>query len=132
MSKCFYYCEVCGNIIEKIHDSLNDPVCCARTMQEMQCGTTDGKTEWHIPVCEVHDNKAEIRIGENPHPMDKDHYIMWVEVITTKGVIRRYLKPGDKPVVHISLCDDEKICTVYAYCNRHKLWKCDCNPSCDR
>lgn len=123
---CFYRCEVCGNIIEKIHDSGNDPVCCGKTMSELCPGVTDGKPEWHIPVCEIKDHKVEIRVGENIHPMDKDHYIQWVEIVTNKGMARKYLEPGDDPVVHFKLCDGEKVCAVYIYCNKHRLWKGKC------
>lgn len=124
--KRFYYCEVCGNIVEKVHDSGNDLECCARTMRELEAGTTDGKKESHVPVCTIKDNKLEVRIGENPHPMEKDHYIQWIEVVTNKGIMRRFLEPGDEPVVHFKLCDGEKVCGVYEYCNIHKLWKAKC------
>lgn len=126
--KTFYICEVCGNIVEKIHDSGNELTCCMRTMKELVPGETDGKLEFHIPVLDIKDNVAEIRVGEQPHPMEESHYIKWIEIITTKGEMRRCFKPGEKPVVRYNLCDDEKICAVYAYCNIHGLWKC---KSCD-
>lgn len=127
MSKTrFYYCSVCGNIIEKVHDSGNELVCCARTMMELEPGTTDGKLEWHVPVCNLKGNLLEIKIGQNPHPMESDHFIQWVEIATNKGVARKYLEPGDEPVVHFTLCDGEKVCSIYAYCNKHKLWKATC------
>lgn len=122
----FYYCQVCGNIIEKVCDSGNDLECCSRTMQGLQAGVTDGKTEWHVPQCVVNGNKVEVRIGEKPHPMEEDHYIEWVELVTNKGIYRKYLKPDDEPCVRFMICDEEEVCKVYAYCNKHKLWKSKC------
>lgn len=128
--KCFYYCTVCGNIIEKIHDSGNDVTCCMKTMVELEPGTTDGKAEFHVPVCKQEGNKVKICIGQEPHPMTEEHHIEWVQIVTNKGVGRQYLKPGDKPEACFHLCEDEKICEIYAYCNLHKLWKAKCSKSC--
>lgn len=121
----FYYCPVCGNIVEKVSDSGNDIECCARTMIELQAGITDGKTEWHLPVCEVKGNIICVKIGENPHPMDDNHYIEWVEIVTNMGIARKYFEPGMRPEACFSLYGGEKLCAVYAYCNLHKLWKID-------
>lgn len=126
MCKKYYYCEICGNIIDKVEDSGNKVVCCSKNMAELEAGTTDGKVEYHVPVCNVDGNKVEVKIGEHPHPMEDDHYIQWVEIATNKGSARKYLNPGDNPIVHFFLCDGEKICGVYAYCNKHKLWKATC------
>lgn len=123
----FYYCQVCGNIIEKVSDSGNDLECCMRTMVALEPGITDGSHEFHFPICKVHDKVATVTVGENDHPMEKDHYIEWIEIVTDRGVARKYLEPGMAPTVHFTLCDDERICAVYAYCNRHKLWAAKCN-----
>lgn len=119
----FYYCTVCGNIVEKVKDSGNDLECCSRTMEEMKAGTSDGKIEFHVPSYTVKDNIVEVSVGEKPHPMEKDHYIQWVELVTNKGMARKCLKPGDEPKVRFHLCDGEKVCGVFAYCNLHKLWR---------
>lgn len=123
--KKFYICEVCGNVVDKVHDSGNELTCCMRTMQELIPGETDGKVEFHVPQCKLDKNKLEVRIGKEDHPMDAAHYIQWIEVITNKGEMRRCLKPGDKPVAKFHLCDDEKVCAVYAFCNIHRLWKAE-------
>lgn len=121
--KKYYVCEVCGNIVEKVHDSGNELMCCMRTMQELKPGETDGKHEFHVPVCNLKKKVLEVRVGEKPHPMEKAHYIKWIEVRTDKGLMRKYLNPDDEPVAYFHLCDDENVCGVYAYCNLHKLWK---------
>lgn len=119
----FYYCPICGNIVEKVIDSGNDMECCGRTMLELVPGVTDGKHEWHVPVCEINGNVIHVKIGELPHPMDKDHYIEWIEIVTTQGISRKCLAPGNASKMCFALCEDEKVCSIYAYCNRHKLWK---------
>lgn len=122
----YYYCTVCGNIIEMIHDTGNTPMCCMRDMVELEAGTTDGSTEYHVPVCKLHKNSVEINVGHEPHPMEKIHYIEWIELVTTKGSHRIYLQPGDEPNAHFHLCNNEEPIKVYAYCNKHKLWSCSC------
>lgn len=31
----YYYCEICGNLIQMLEDSGNIPVCCDKTMTPM-------------------------------------------------------------------------------------------------
>ena len=130
--KQFLYCQICGNIVEKVYDSGNVLTCCSKNMMELEAGVTDGKVEFHVPVCEMNGTHVTIKIGQEPHPMETDHYIEWIEVVTDKGVIRRFFRPGDKPKFEFELEADEKICTIYSYCNKHKLWKAKCNKDSDK
>lgn len=127
----YYYCTVCGNVIVKVHDSGVMPMCCMREMEEMVPGSTDGKIESHVPVCEKHGKRVEVCVGSNPHPMERDHYIEWIEIVTDRGTQRRYLNPGDEPVAHFRMCDKEKLLGCYAYCNKHKLFRSECEESDD-
>ncbi len=126
--KCFYYCSVCGNVVEKIHDSGNDLTCCMRTMMELEPGTTDGKVEFHVPVCKTEEDgkTVKVTIGKEMHPATDEHHIEWIQIVTNKGIARQYIKKGEKPEACFHLCDGEEICEVYAYCNLHKLWKAKC------
>lgn len=132
--KKYYYCTVCGNIMDVVHDSGNVPMCCMRDMELLVAGVTDGKVEYHVPICKIHSNKVEIRVGKEPHPMEKHHYIEWIEIVTTSDIQRKYLNPGDEPQAHFRICKGEELLHVYAYCNLHKLWKCilaeDCEDDC--
>lgn len=125
----FYYCTVCGNIIEKVHDSGLIPTCCMREMEELEAGAVEASTEHHIPMCEKNGKKVDICVGQKPHPMEKDHYIEWIEVVTDKGVYRRHLSPGDEAKAHFHLLGNENILCVYAYCNKHKLWQGKCEET---
>lgn len=130
--KKYYICEVCGNIVEKVHDTGNELTCCMRTMKELIPGETDGKVEFHIPKCTFKKDTLKVTVGEEDHPMGKDHYIQWIGVVTDKGEMRKYLKPDDKPVAYFHLCEGEKVCEVTAYCNIHKLWRCKMDEKCDK
>jgi len=43
-------------------------------------------------------------------------------LIFDKKEVTRYFKPGDEPVTH---CKYVPGSTIYAYCNKHSLWKKD-------
>lgn len=55
------------------------------------------------------------------HPMAEEHYIQWIDLITENGVLRKFLKPGEKPVAEFKTCAKEV--TAREYCNLHGLWK---------
>ncbi|MCK5593961.1 MAG: desulfoferrodoxin FeS4 iron-binding domain-containing protein, partial [Candidatus Aenigmarchaeota archaeon] len=64
-------CNICGNIIEILHQGADSLVCCNQPMVLQEEQTQDPeKGEKHIPVIE--DNK--IKIGSVPHPMEEKHY----------------------------------------------------------
>jgi len=109
-----YKCEVCGNIIEMVHASDGKLVCCGKPMILQKEQTEEQGTEKHKPVVEG----ATVNIGSIPHPMEKEHYIEWVEALEGDDVCRKNLKPGDKPQAEFS----EGIKKARAYCNIHGLW----------
>ena len=116
-----YKCNLCGNIVEVVVEGGNTPTCCGETMQLLKENTTDGAKEKHVPVIEKIDGGYRVSVGSVEHPMTAEHYIQWIELITEDGVLRKYLKPEDKPVAEFKT-DAEN---VYAreYCNLHGLWK---------
>jgi len=82
---------------------------------------TDVGPEKHIPIIEETDEGLKVRVGARDHPMDENHYIQWIELIIDDKVLRKTLKPGDKPEVIFAEKPTEKIITR-AYCNIHGLW----------
>ena len=116
-----YKCEVCGNIVEMVHAGVGELVCCAQPMKLQEENTVDAAKEKHVPVVKEEDNKIIINVGEVDHPMEEEHYIEWIEVIFDGKVIRKILKPGDKP--EVKFCKKSDDYTVRAYCNLHGLWK---------
>ena len=118
----FYICEKCGNVVEMVHDSGVNPVCCGGKMKELVAGTVEASREKHVPVVKVEGNTVTVNIGSVDHPMSEEHSILWVYLETDIGGQRKELSVGDAPVVRFSL-DGERPVAVYAYCNLHGLWK---------
>jgi superoxide reductase len=123
MTKLFeiYKCLVCGNIIEILHAGDGDIICCEQIMQLQVENTVDASLEKHVPVIENTENGKLIKVGAVEHPMTEEHYIEFIEAYIGNKLLRKYLKPGDKPEFLIK-CDCA-IDTVRAYCNLHGLWK---------
>ena len=121
-NKRFYLCEICGKVIELIHNTDISTICCGKEMKLLKANTSDGAYEKHVPAYEIDDSKEEIivQVGEIEHPMEKDHYIMWIAQVKDDITIRRQLFPGQKPMVKMQYI---KGSTIYAYCDKHGLWK---------
>jgi len=119
-----YKCEICGNIIEVLHEGADALVCCGQPMKLLEENTVDAALEKHVPVIEITDEDKEIvkvMVGETEHPMTEEHYIECIEVMTENQVLRKYLKPGEKPEKEFIVRGLEF--TARAYCNLHGLWK---------
>ena len=123
MEMKFYRCKHCGQIIAIVKGTGVTPMCCGDDMVEIKAGSVDASLEKHVPVYEVQGNEVHVRVGSVDHPMAPEHYIEWVAIQTKLGNQRKALKPGDEPKVCFSLCDNDEVVAVYAYCNLHGLWK---------
>lgn len=123
MNMKFYRCKLCGQIIAIVKDTELPVICCGEEMEEIIPGTVDASLEAHVPVYEVKDNKVTVCVGSRPHPMLPEHYIEWVSIQTKFGNQRKELKPGDEPKVCFALCEGDEVQAVYAFCNKHMLWK---------
>ena len=116
-----YKCEVCGNIVEVVHGSIGELVCCNQPMNLLVENTTDAATEKHVPVIEKTEHGIKVTVGSVLHPSEEKHYIEWIEVIADGKAYRKFLKPGDKP--EAIFCIDATVITAREYCNLHGLWK---------
>ena len=116
-----YKCEICGNIVEMLHEGQGELVCCGEPMKLYVENTVDAAREKHVPVMEQIEGGVKVKVGSVPHPMEEKHYIEWIEVIADGKAYRQFLKPGDAPeaVFHI---EAEEI-TAREYCNIHGLWR---------
>lgn len=116
-----YKCAICGNIVEVVHASGGQLVCCGQPMNLQIKNTTEAALEKHIPIIEKIENGFKVSVGSTLHPMSEEHYIEWVELMTEEKVYRKYLKPGDTPIVEFFI--GFEVIKVRAYCNLHGLWQ---------
>ena len=120
--KQIYKCNVCGNIVEVLHEGAGELVCCGQPMVLQNEKTEEeGLEEKHVPVIEKIDSGVKISVGSVPHPMEEAHYIEWIELITEDGSIRKLLKPTDAPEATFDVSGENL--SVRIYCNLHGLWR---------
>ena len=119
-----YKCAVCGNMVEVVHPAMGGGlVCCGQPMRLLKENSVDASKEKHVPVIEKSPMGVRVRVGSVPHPMDKEHYIEFIEVLTSTGKsCKRFLKPGEKPEAEFG-SPPEQVVAARAYCNLHSLWK---------
>ena len=123
MEQKFLKCNKCGNIVAAVHESGVPVMCCGQKMEVIAPNTVDASHEKHVPVYEVKDNKVYVEVGSVAHPMIPEHYIEWVSIETKQGNQRKQLSPNTDPKVCFTLCEDDEVIAVYAYCNLHGLWR---------
>lgn len=120
-------CEICGNIVEILHEGADSLVCCGQPMILQKENTIDASKEKHVPVIEKleEESKIIVKIGEIGHPMEDAHYIEWIELIDLRNnkTFKEFLKPGMKPEAEFSFENLPEKIEVRAYCNLHGLWK---------
>lgn len=116
----FYRCPICGNVIELIDGNASLIKCCGREMELLEANTVDASLEKHLPNFAINGDKLKITIGEVMHPMEENHYIMWIALVSDNQITRINLKPNDEPSV---ILDYKPGSVVYEYCSLHGLWK---------
>lgn len=116
-----YKCEICGNIVEILHEGKGALVCCGKEMTLLVENTVDAAREKHVPVVERTESGVRIKIGSVPHPMEEKHYIEWIELIAEGKAYRQFLHPGDRPEAEFPVVATHII--AREHCNLHGLWK---------
>ncbi|MBO5143220.1 MAG: desulfoferrodoxin [Clostridia bacterium] len=116
----FYRCPICGNIVGLIDGDMSRVICCGRPMEEMVANTTDAAVEKHVPAYEIVEDEIVVKVGKVEHPMEKEHYIMWIAQVTDNRTTRVRLFPEQSTETRFPYI---KGATLYAYCNKHGLWK---------
>lgn len=120
--KQVYRCNVCGNIVEVLHAGKGKLVCCGQPMELLQAKTEEAGREKHVPVIERTGVGVKVRVGSTPHPMEENHYIEWIEVLTDERTLRAHLRPGEKPEAEFNI-KAEEVREAREYCSLHGLWK---------
>lgn len=85
--------------------------------------TADSSTEKHVPFIIETEEGYIVKVGETTaHPMTEAHYIQFIELYVDDYVLRKYLKPTDKPEAEFKTTKGTKV-FAKEYCNLHGLWK---------
>jgi len=117
-----YYCDKCKNVVESLWNGKPNLACCGVPMKKLVANTTDAAVEKHVPVIVRDGNKVTVKVGGNPHPMQADHYILFIEVLAGEKVYRHDFKEGDT-VAEATFLIEEKNLKARAYCNLHGFWE---------
>lgn len=118
-----YKCEICGNIVELLHEGVGELVCCGEPMKLFVENTTDASKEKHVPVIEKLTDGYKVTVGSDAHPMVEKHYIEWIELIAGEKAYRQFLNPNEAPEAVFKI-EAEQV-TAREYCNLHGLWKAE-------
>lgn len=113
-------CNVCGKIVMVVHNGAGNSVCCNQPMELQTEKSDDQGNEKHLPVTEKSNKGVIIKVGSVPHPMEGEHYIEWIEVISGNYLYVKGLQPGDKPEAEFPVSSTDV--KVRSYCNKHGLW----------
>lgn len=110
-------CHALVKVLEECNCQDCGIICCNEAMTNVVPNTTDASFEKHIPTYEVKDNQMIVTVN---HVMEEEHYIEWILVKTVKQNIEILLEPAESPTITVPY---EKGALLYAYCNKHGLWK---------
>ena len=125
-----YKCNICGNVVELVHEGEEALVCCGQPMEKLEVKAQEEGKEKHVPVveaaekceCGCDDCGVTVKVGSVEHPMEKKHYIKFIEILTKEKVQKAELKPGMRPEASFCVIKGD-IVEVREYCTVHGLWK---------
>ena len=118
-------CMKCGALVEELIPCTCDNCgvkCCGETMNVLVANEADGAKEKHVPVYELVEDEIFVKVGEVAHPMTKEHYIMWIAMVTDNKIEKVTLYPEQNAEARFKYIPGSR---VYAYCNLHELYAVD-------
>ena len=107
----FYVCPVCGNMITAMTDTGIS--CCGKKLQPLQPHKADEKQKLNVARIE-----NDFYITAN-HPMEREHYIPFVALLTSDTLMLRKLYPEWELQARIPIFSHGRLLW---YCNRHGLF----------
>lgn len=113
-------CKKCGAIVRVLGDCNCGGcgiVCCTEPMEKLVPNSVDAAVEKHVPTYEIVDGKIMVKVN---HVMEEEHSIEWISIVFGDKECTTFLQPGKDAVAH---CKYVPGATIYAYCNKHGLWK---------
>ena len=116
-------CLKCGATVKVIEDCTCSSgcgiQCCGESMKVLTPNSVDAAFEKHVPTYEIKDGKIFVKVN---HVIEEEHFIEWISIVSENKECTTYLEPGKDASTH---CKYTPGSTVYAYCNKHGLWKID-------
>ena len=115
-------CLKCGAMVKVLEDCTCDDCgikCCGEEMKALVPNSVDAAVEKHVPTYEVKDGKIFVKVN---HVMEEEHFIEWVSVVFEDKEVTTYFEPGKEAVAHSKYVPGS---VIYAYCNKHGLWKAE-------
>lgn len=115
-------CKSCGALVKVIEDCKCDGCgiqCCGKEMETLIPNSVDASSEKHIPTYEKVENKILVKVN---HPMEQEHYITSIIFVNGNKEKTITLHPGESAEAKFKYIPGS---TIYAYCNKHGLWKID-------
>jgi len=116
-----YRCGKCGCLVTVLAPGQPSLVHCGQPMQLLVEKNRDKGLEKHVPVIEKVEGGYKVKVGSLPHPMEKTHWIEWIELIADGTSLFRFLSPSDKPEATFAVT--AKSVSARSLCNLHGLWK---------
>ena len=115
-------CSSCGAMVKILKDCECDNCgikCCGKEMETLIPNSVDASFEKHIPQIERIEDEVYVKV---PHPMEKDHFIEWISQVSDNKEETVYLYPEGPAETRFKYIPKA---SIYAYCNKHGLWKID-------
>ncbi len=115
-------CQKCGAIVDVIEDCTCDDCgikCCGEEMQKLIPNSVDAAIEKHVPTFERVEDEIFVTVN---HVMEKDHFIEWVALVSEDTKCFKKFYPEQNAETRFKYIPGS---TIYAYCNKHGLWKKD-------
>ena len=113
-------CKKFGAMIKVLQDCKcedNGIKCCGKDMEKLMPNSVEASVEKHVPTYEIKEGKIIVTVN---HVMEDEHFIEWISIVRDKKECITYLEPGE---VAVTSCKYVPGTVIYAYCNKHGLWK---------
>ena len=115
-------CKSCGAMVKVLKDCTCENCgikCCGEEMEILVPNSVEASLEKHIPTYEKVEDEIFVKVN---HPMDKEHYIEWITLVKDNKEYTVNLYPEQNAECRFKYIPGS---TIYAYCNKHGLWKKD-------
>lgn len=115
-------CKSCGAIVRVIEDCTCENCgisCCGEAMEVLVPNSVDAAVEKHVPTFEKVEDEIFVKVN---HVMEKEHFIEWISLVADNKEYFVKLYPEQNAECRFPYITGS---VLYAYCNKHGLWKKD-------